>query len=712
MTTDTVHTFQYDTIEPAVVKIRKNKQTVLYSDNIVTFDIETVNLYTWPDGRVTGFDPAISPEDYRHAVKSGYMIIWQMSVDGHVMTGRTWPEFAVALKLIREAVGARLIVWVHNLSFEFQFLRNIIDDFEVFARAPLRPFRAYSPALDVEFRDTQCLTNSKLEQAPKLLNLSVKKQTGKWDYDRVRTPATQLTDDEMDYAVGDVLVTDEIVKHFKVLYNHLARIPMTNTSCLRKEVFALYAKRYYDRKKIATQCETDPFRYRILRAAFAGGYTHANPDYVGKIVRNMGSYDEASSYPAQIMARRYPWGQFTESRVTDPDDLNPNFAYLLRVRMINVTSRLHNHYISFSRCLKRRGTYNDNGRIVMADLVEMVITDVDLRIIRDAYLIGEIEILEAYCSPYRYLDTDYVKFMLEQYAGKTVLKGVPGQELLYNQKKVKNNSLYGMMVTDVIRDDVVFADNEWKDIVPDTYADVKAKLEKVADPNKCFLSYAWGVWITAWARWSLWQIIKIPDCDKAIVYCDTDSIKFAKDVSKGAVEAAVERYNQNLAAAMYKAAAWHGLDPDSWKPKDIKGRERPLGFFEYEGTYSEFRTWGAKKYAYVEDGTIHQTVAGVAKTYRDESGAPVCKIRSIKEFKPGLTWSYSESGRTTAYYNRDQAPVTVDGYTFHDRFGICVMPTTYTLGVTDEFTDFIAAAQNNREHTGSRWLEGCLRHEQ
>ena len=37
------------------------------------------------------------------------------------------------------------------------------------------------------------------------------------------------------------------------------------------------------------------------------------------------------------------------------------------------------------------------------------------------------------------------------------------------------------------------------------------------------------------------------------------------------------------------------------------------------------------------------------------------------------------------------------------------MATTYTLGVTGEFEKYYTAAQKNRDHTGSAWLEGCVR---
>lgn len=707
-----VEQFDYTTVQPVIFSTRRNKIKALYSDNIVTFDIETVNLYRWPDGSVTGFDRSLTPDDYKVAEKMGFMVIWQANVDGQNVFGRSWESCREFFEKIRDRMeGATWLCWIHNLGFEFQFLRNIIDDWQVFARENYRPMKAYSPSMRLELRCTQMLTNQKLEEVPDMFGLDVTKAVGSWDYDAVRTPLTPLSDQEMDYAIRDVVVCYKLIQRMVEEYKHVVRIPLTNTSRLRRECLAMYAKKFWTRKKIADQNEDEPYMYRFLVNGFSGGYAHANAEYVGKILRRVGSLDVASDYPSQMVMRMFPWGQFKRSKAKRPEDLNPRFAYILRVRIHKLTSRYHNHYISWSRCLKRRGTYCDNGRIVMSDMVEMIITDVDLDIIRRAYLIDRIEILEAYCAPYRYMDETYVAKVLDLYAQKTKLKGVVDPTGLakreYNAAKVKLNSLYGMCVTRSIRDEVVFADNEWKEEVPpDTEDVIREKLKKYKDPNHCFLNFAAGVWITAWARKTLWDIIMTPGCDDAVVYNDTDSIKYLVDKSAGRIEAAAAAYNKSVDDAMRHALIWQGLDPKAYRPKDIKGVEHPLGYFENEGVYDRFRTWGSKKYATETDGKIETTVAGLSKDYIDENGKKRVFLKDLKDFKIGMTWDWNVSGRTTSYYNNNQPVVTVDGYKFKDLYGICIMPAYYTLGVTGEFLSYYSAHQKSRDHTGSQWLEG------
>ena len=66
-----------------------------------------------------------------------FMYIWQFSIENYVIYGRNWEEYFNFLDKLQEVGGVssqqNLIIWVHNLSFEFQFIRKMVEWKKVFA---------------------------------------------------------------------------------------------------------------------------------------------------------------------------------------------------------------------------------------------------------------------------------------------------------------------------------------------------------------------------------------------------------------------------------------------------------------------------------------------------------------------------------------------------------------------------------------------------
>ena len=149
-----------------------------------------------------------------------------------------------------------------------------------------------------------------------------------------------------------------------------------------------------------------------------------------------------------------------------------------------------------------------------------MLTDVDFKLILEMYDC-KYEIIESYFSVYNYLPIQYIKFILKKYVNKTKFKGVEGKELEYMKEKNRFNSLYGMTVTNTIRDRVEFDNVKGWEEIPLTNDEIVSALDE--EKKKAFLSFAYGVWVTAYARNNLLKnVIKL---DKYIIYCDTDSMK-------------------------------------------------------------------------------------------------------------------------------------------------------------------------------------------
>ena len=218
--------------------------------------------------------------------------------------------------------------------------------------------------------------------------------------------------------------------------------------------------------------------------------------------------------PLLCVPGKFPSTRFRKINITKKEQMIKQFAYLIVVRFNNIKCKYFNTFISQSKCkIISKGRY-DNGRVISADYLEIVLTDLDFNFICCAYEFESYEFKEVYYSLYDYLPIEFVNFILDKYENKTKYKKVPGKESIYAIEKSKFNALYGMSVTNNIKDEVLF-DNDmgWSE----EKIDNEVILEKLQKEYKDgFLSFSYGVFITAWARTNLlYNIIKL---DKYCVY--------------------------------------------------------------------------------------------------------------------------------------------------------------------------------------------------
>lgn len=669
-------------------KIGGKLQNVLCDDNIYTLDTETSSLFQFPD-RVEAFDARHKPKYYRAAIPVGYLYIWQLCINGTVYYGRTGAELLDFLTILHKQVHIRIICYIHNLSFDFEFIRNYITDFEVFARSPRQPLTAYSPKYNIEFRDSLALTNCKLEKLPEVFQLPVEKQVGDLDYHKIRNTHTPMTKKELKYCEYDCLVLYHLIHKFKVLYGHIASIPLTQTGIVRKECQAIYVKdSEYHRhiKAIYPKIHTD---FYWLRRAFMGGYVHANYLHAGRILEDVHSYDFASSYPTVMLSEKYPQTAFLPSNVRKFEDmLEDDYCYLLDISFENLNSKCYNHYISKSKCYDLYHAYVDNGRIVSADKCRLYITNIDLQIIRRAYKFSGYTINKAKRSRLGYLDREFMLKILELYGKKTSYKGIDEKYLEYALAKQKLNSMYGMSVTNLIKDLVEFKDNKWQEVVALTDHDVTQKLQEIAKSYSTFLSPYYGVWVTAYARKNLWCGAIFP-IDEDVVYCDTDSVKFIGDHTD-----VIERYNKQIIKKLRDSMKINDIDVALLEPEDPSGEKHMIGVFENDGNYKQFKTLGAKKYCYVDQkNNLHLTLSGV------NSKAGVKALGSIENFENGFLFDYKGSGKQLISYNDVQPPTIIKDYLGNveersERFGVCLRPNVYRLGVDAEYQEYYSRTPN------------------
>lgn len=660
MITD-VYDFDYSIFKKAgnVKRKKGSRNKKNYKNLVCAFDIETTRI---------------------KEIEQSVMYIWQFQVDEKVtVIGRTWREFDYFMRAIASDLEDMeyIVVYVHNLSFEFQFLSGIypFSKEEVFALDKRKVCKC-DMYEHFEFRCSYIQSNMSLEAFTDKMNVKHKKLSGDLDYNVERYSYTALSNEELDYCINDVLGLVEAIKtEMKNDGDTLYTIPLTSTGYVRRDVKkSLEGNRWI--KDILPDFEV----YQVAREAFRGGNTHANRFYAGWILEGVHSADRSSSYPGVQCNRSFPVTRFHKISKPVPDvsqivDMmkRREKAILMRVAFKGVSLNDYSWGCPYLPKDKSRSIVNgvfDNGRVLSADYMEISVTDVDLRIIVEEYSIKEIIPIEVYTARYGKLPSPMIETICSYYHKKTELKGVEGQEYLYMKSKNKQNSIFGMTAQDPVKESILYQDEEF---TIDTSKTKKELLEE--SMKRAFIPYTWGVWCTAWARYELERGMRIVvDQGGTFIYCDTDSVKYLGDVD-------FSKYNNEKTLLSKQNGAW-ATDP--------QGNNHYMEVYEQEKDADRFITWGAKKYAYEADGKLKITVAGVPK----KAGAEELKRKGgLDVLKPGFV--FSDCGKLETVYN-DKTEITKyknkDGKTIEITKNVVLRPTTYAVGITKEYEEILQDA--------------------
>ena len=498
------------------------------------------------------------------------------------------------------------------------------------------------------------------------MNVKSKKLKG-FNYTKKRYPWTKLTRDELQYCVNDVRGLVQAYKaQMKLDNDDLYSIPYTSTGYARrlaKQAIGPYRRYIHDMLP-------DYDTFEALRKSFRGGNTHANRWNANLIIEASEevpilSYDIASSYPAVMLEGLFP-RKFTRVDISQFDSAyQNNKACLFRVYLQDV--KLRNDltpvpYLAKAKCEYVRGGEYDNGRILSCDETEMYINEIDWSIILDQYDF-KYEILELWTATKSPLPQSFRDLIMHMYEQKTMLKG-SSDTYSYDQYKALINSQYGMMVTNPVKPRYEFIDGELK-LKDDSLEDLIQDYQKHG-----WLPYQWGCWVTSYARRRLQQAIDlIPPED--FLYCDTDSVKFMGDHSE-----VFNILNQELYDQRYTA-----VDP--------AGREHPIGIYERDAEYKRFKTMGAKKYAYEDmNGQLHITISGVSKRKGPE------ELKTLDNFREGFI--FRKAGGLCSLYNDapEVGEVTIQGHKLKIISNVALYPSTYTLGLTEEYSRLIRYLSN------------------
>ena len=627
--------------------------------------------------------------------KTAIVYVWMLGICGLVIMGRTWEEWLYVynrlVERFRLCEKRILIIYVHNLSFDFQFVRKHHTFIKVFATEKYQPL--YARTIEgVEFRCSYRLSGYNLDTLGKnLIYHKIKKLVGDLDYRELRHSKTPLSDQEKMYCINDVKVVCAYIDELIEREGSINNIPLTKTGFVRRycrnECFKDEKYKYIIRNLTLTVDE-----FLLCKNAFQGGFTHSNPDHTNEILENVTSLDIVSSYPSVLVAEKYPMSKPKHAQPKTYKEflyyIN-NYCCVFQIQLNNIKPRYwYDFYISSSKCQIYGKRIISNGRIVSADSIITTITNVDFDIIQYMYYFDKstINIGEFIYFDREYLPTPFIKALLNTYKQKTELKGVEGKEVEYMVMKENLNSFYGMTVTSPIRDSYKY-NGEWLDKEP--VSDMESAMKTYNNSYNRFLYYPWGLFCTAYARHNIFQ--SLIECGYDHIYTDTDS---EKCLNFSAHAEFYKQYNDSVLEKHKRACKVHNIPLEMCTPKNQKGVVKVLGTFENEGTYTRFKTLGAKRYMYDHDGDTHIVVAGLNKYSGLEYMKKQFKKHIYENFDDGIIVPTKYSGRLIHTYIDDKREgVLIDKYgvpcEYCELSSIHLEPASYTLGIIQSFKQFV-----------------------
>lgn len=696
-------------------------------DNIMCFDTEVSSFFQDRDGKIYSQNDILRkfkhlPKNERYNVLSNFFsncdkgslcYIWQFGIEinGKFETyyGRELKEFKILIDKLNETLNYRAYVYIHNSAYEMQFLQNIFDlenECECFFTDKRQPL--YFRYGNIEFRCSYRLTNLSLRDWGK--------QTGKTqktllDYGTIRTPATKLKLDELEYTENDILVMYDGLKVYREQYGYIGNIPYTQTGKPRREIKQLFHNNKNYHEKITKELPINLNEYKIQKRCYGGGLTIANAKNVkgknGKIKthKNVHNRDIASAYPFQIVTQLFPSGRFKKCAKSF-DELNfKKFCYLMCIKIGECKARSIKHILPRAKIPIRKGCKFDNGKLISIakdGYAILYCTEVDYQTYKKFYKWNEkdIELIECYEAPKSYLDKEFVEYVLGLYANKTTLKGIESEKVFYDRLKEILNACYGMACTSLIFSPIELRNGEWKDLFADLSEEEREEQEQdILDelqqkPWKNIIAFSTGIYVTSYQRANICNmLLKISDDD--FLYSDTDSIKFLHGHK---YEKIFEEENNKIIKMLYRISKERNINIDLFMPKDKNGDIHPIGLWEREKNYKLACFAGAKRYCYVdENGEFHVTISGVPKCASEHT--------TIKDFQDGFIfdmWDCEFHKNIVTYLDGNNlVGVTLnkgkkDEYVVKEKYGINMYPTGYRMKLEKDYVQYLGELVNKR----------------
>lgn len=649
---------------------------------------------------------------YENGEKRAIMYVWQWAFGCDlVVYGRTWEEFnefiAIISKTLQLTPEHRLICYVHNLSYEFEFIRHYFKVYDMLATKSYKPIK-FSTSVGIDFKCSYLLSQQSLMTLSKNYNLKYYKKSD-YDYKLIRNSKTELTESEIDYITSDVLAVCEYIYKEINIYKKISKIPNTATAKVRQQTrintIGMTHQGGHDNggarnyKELINQLTLEPEEFRLAHQSYQGGLTHSNAMNTNVTLHNVASQDFTSSYPAvMVLFNGFPMSKGKHLTDVTADvfyHLLDYYAVIFNATFFNIRPKVkHENVISVHKCQHiTSDRVLNNGRVYSAGALQTSLTDLDFKVIQKFYEWDSFIINDLYYYRKGFLPKKLVESVLTYYGLKTTLKGVHSDDGIaesnYLMYKGYVNSLYGMCCLNPCKPEIIY-DDEWEEKTPDLISMV----EKYNNDRNRFLSYLWGVYISASARYNL-CIYGILPLGNDYVYADTDSVKYLNPEKH---KQQFDDYNQMIFEKIKMVSKKRRIPIEHFMPETPGGQKAIIGQWSFEGIYNTFRTCGAKRYVYDINGRFGITVAGLQKKAGSEY------IKSVfddpfEAFNETLYIPKGFTGKQTHTYCDFEISGRIKDYQghiadYHEMSFIHLEDADYDFNITSEYLRFIRGIKN------------------
>lgn len=643
LTNDTVFKMSF-------LKFRKGKRHMLYNDENsgFSFDIETstkIQRTKDKNGKVTDL------------YAKSYMYVATFGIGNIAVSCKTWDEVKRCIDRIKKvnhlSEEKRCICWIANLPFEFQFMRKRFNFTDIIAKTQRQVLYALMSDC-IELRDALAITGSNLEH---LANnyCTIKKLVGDLDYTKERNKDTPRTRQENAYIENDVLILTQFHTYYcnKFIVNGF--MPLTKTAIVRNDIKnsakSLGFFKYKQLLERIKECQPNEYLYKMMvNWLFRGGYVHANYKYADMVLLSILFADIKSSYPYQMLTKYYPVTPFVEGDVKKFKEYLKRYCCIIDVEFTNIKAKTTISIESESKCISSECVRLDNGRILQAKKIHVLLTELDFETYQnyytwESYKVNAVLISERGKLP-KYLTKTIIKYF-------EIKENTPKESVDYMLNKGNLNSCYGMLVTRLIDSDFIFSNGEVIQDEPKTYDEqIQYKI----------LLPQWGVWCTAHARKQLLDLSLQLDM---LVYNDTDSAECKFNIHNLSI---IKKTNDRIITENKKIFK----QPFLWK----------IGTFEIEDVADKFKTLGAKRYIYTIDTKDYVTISGLPKNALQKY-CETYKKDIYDVFDNDMLLDIGVSLKNTAIYNDEPSSDVIDGQLMTELSSVAIVPIAFKLKVKE-----------------------------